>query len=57
MRQVGYEGVFWTLKLTKVSLGVLAFAISGVFLVANARMLAGSCVGRPSRGRRSRRSN
>ena len=41
MRQVGYEGVFWTLKLTKVSLGVLAFAISGVFLVANARMLAG----------------
>ena len=41
MREMGYEGVFWTLKLAKVSLGVLAFLISGVFLVLNARMLAG----------------
>ncbi len=41
MRQVGYEGVFWTLKLAKISLGALAFVVAGVFLVANARMLAG----------------
>lgn len=40
MRQVGYEGVFWTLKLAKLSLGILAFLIAGAFLIVNARMLA-----------------
>lgn len=41
MKELGYSGVFWTLRSTQVILTLAAFIISGVYLVFNFRYLAG----------------
>ena len=40
MSELGYEGVFWTLKLAKVGLSAAAFILASAFLLINARILA-----------------
>ncbi|MEX0599710.1 MAG: UPF0182 family protein [Rhodothermales bacterium] len=40
MSQLGYEGVFWTLKVAKFALSLVAFVVGSIFLVWNARLLA-----------------
>ncbi len=40
MDNLGYAGIFWTLKGAKASLLLAAFVVSAVFLVVNLRLLA-----------------
>ncbi len=40
MSELGYDGVFWTLKIAKFGLSVSAFILAGLYLVVNARILA-----------------